>query len=148
LGETRLNPVDLTDVGKIGFHLLRDGRHQGARLPVTGPEPLTMDEIAARIARATRRPVRYVPVSRSQRREALIAHGIPEMFADVLDMQVEERLKGGVESKVDLSTHELFQVEPTTFLDFAQANADAFGRTADAIASDISAPGKTEEEVR
>lgn len=127
LEDTRLNPVDLADVGKIGFQLLREGGHRGAYIPVTGPEALTMEEIAARISQATSRSVTYVPVSRSRRREALILHDIPEMFADALDLQVQERLQGGIESRVDLSSHELFQVEPTTFLQFARRHAAAFG---------------------
>ena len=50
---------------------------------------------------------------------------------DALDKQVEERLKGGIKSQVDLSTHQLFNVKLTTFLEFAQKNAKAFGRAAD-----------------
>jgi uncharacterized protein YbjT (DUF2867 family) len=127
LGDTRLNPVDLADVAKVGFSLLRDGGHEGERLPMTGPEALTMAEVADRVSRATGRTVRYVAVSRIDRRQALIAHGIPAEFADALDEQVEERLKGGAESQVDLSTHRLFNVKPTTFLEFVQKNAEAFG---------------------
>lgn len=131
LGDVRLNPVDLVDVARVGFLLLRDGGHEGERLPMTGPEALTMAEVANRVSRATGRTVRYVAISRNDRRQALIAHGIPAEFADALDKQVEERLKGGTESRVDLSTHQLFNVEPTTFLEFAQRNAQAFGgRTA------------------
>jgi uncharacterized protein YbjT (DUF2867 family) len=126
LGEVRLNPIDLADVGKVGFSLLRNGGHEGARLHMTGPEALTMTEIADRISRAIGRTARYVAVSPIQRRQALIAHGIPPEFADALDKQVEERLKGGSESQVDLSTHKLFDVKPTTFLEFAQRNAEAF----------------------
>jgi uncharacterized protein YbjT (DUF2867 family) len=132
LGDVRLNPIDLVDVGKVGFLLLRDGGHEGARLPMTGPEALTMAEVADRISRAVGRTVRYVAVSPLQRRQALIAHGIPPEFADALDIQVEERLKGGPESQVDLSTHQLFDVKPTTFLQFAQRSAEAFRRAATA----------------
>jgi uncharacterized protein YbjT (DUF2867 family) len=46
LGDVRLNPVDLADVGKVGFLLLRDGGHEGERLAMTGPEALTMLEIS------------------------------------------------------------------------------------------------------
>jgi len=127
LGDVRLNPVDLADVGRVGFLLLRDGGHEGARLPMTGPEALTMAEVADRISRATGKTVRYVAVSPIERRQALITHGIPPEFADALDRQVEERLKGGLESRVDLSTHELFNVKPTAFLEFAHRNAQAFG---------------------
>jgi len=127
LGDARLNPVDLVDVGKIGSSLLRDGGHEGARLALTGPDALTMSEIADCISRANGRAVQYVPVSRAQRRQALITHGVPAEIADALDEQVQERLKGGLESQVDLSTHRLFNVTPTTFLEFAQRNAAAFG---------------------
>lgn len=130
LGDVRLNPVDLADVGKVGFLLLRNGGHEGASLPMTGPEALTMAEVADRVSRATGKTVRYVAVSRSERRQALIAHGVPPEFADALDRQVEERLKGGLESRVDLSTHQLFNVRPTAFLEFAQRNAQAFGGVA------------------
>jgi uncharacterized protein YbjT (DUF2867 family) len=130
LGDVRLNPVDLVDVGRMAFLLLRDGGHEGERIPVTGPEALTMAEIAERISRATARKVRYVPISPGARRQALIAHGIPAEFADALHKQVEERLKGGIESQVDLSAHQLFNVRPTTFLEFAHRNAQAFGRVA------------------
>ena len=130
LGDVRLNPIDLVDVAKVGFLLLRDGGHEGARLLMTGPEALTMTEVANRISRANGRTVRYVAVSPIQRRQALIANGIPPEFADALDKQVEERLKGGLESRVDLSTHRLFNIRPTTFLEFAQRNSEAFGGAA------------------
>jgi uncharacterized protein YbjT (DUF2867 family) len=130
LDGTRLNPVNLVDVGRIAFRLLRDGGHEGARLPVTGPELLSMTEIAGHISEAIGKPIRYVPVSRDARREALIARGIPPMLAEALDRQVEERLKGGLESRVDLRTHQLFQVAPTTFLEFAKRNAVAFAEAA------------------
>ena len=130
LGNTKLNPIDVSDVAKVGFLLLRDGGHEGARIPMTGPEALTMVEIADRISRAIGRTVQYVPISPEQRRQALIAHGIPAPIADALDKQVKERLKGGIESQVDLSTHQLFNVKPTTFLAFARRNAEAFGAAA------------------
>jgi uncharacterized protein YbjT (DUF2867 family) len=126
LGVTKLNPVDLADVGKVGFLLLRDGGYHGARLAMTGPETLSMAEMADRISRATGRTVRYVAISPAQRRQALLAHGIPPEIADALDEQVRERLKGGLESQVDLSTHRLFNIKPTTFMEFAQRNAAAF----------------------
>jgi uncharacterized protein YbjT (DUF2867 family) len=127
LGDVRLNPVDLIDVAKVAFLVLRDGGHEGETLPLTGPEALTITAIAEHISSAVGKAVRYVPISAAQRRQALIAHGVPAEFADALDEQVTERLKGGLESKVDLSTHRRFNVRPTTFSQFARRNARAFG---------------------
>jgi len=129
LGDVRLNPVDLIDVAKVGCLLLRNGGHEGVRLSLTGPDALTMAEVADRISCAIGRTVRYVPISPVQRRHALITHGIPPEIADALDEQVQERLKGGLESQVDLSTHRLFNVKPTAFLEFARRNAEPFGGT-------------------
>jgi hypothetical protein len=86
-----------------------------------------MTEMADRISRAAGKTVRYVAVSPDARRQALIAHGIPAEIAHALHTQLKERLKGGIESDVDLSGHQLFNVKPTTFLEFAQTNAQAFG---------------------
>jgi uncharacterized protein YbjT (DUF2867 family) len=127
LADVRLNPVDLIDVAKVAFLVLRDGGHEGETLPLTGPEALTITAIAEHISSAVGKAVRYVPISAAQRRQALIAHGVPAELADALDEQVTERLKGGLESKVDLSTHRRFNVRPTTFSQFARRNARAFG---------------------
>jgi uncharacterized protein YbjT (DUF2867 family) len=126
LADARLNPVDLADVAKVGFALLRNGGHESAIITMTGPEALSMAEIADRISQAIGRTVRYLPISPAQRREALIAHGVPMEVADALDEQVQDRLKGGLESQVDLSTHRLFKIKPTTFLEFAKRNAELF----------------------
>ena len=79
---------------------------------------------------ATAKPVRYIPIPPDARRKALIDHGVPTVIVDALDIQVHERLKGGFKSQVDLSTDRLFGIRPTTFMEFAQRNADLFGKTA------------------
>src|SRR6266850_3462598 len=77
LGDVRLNPIDLVDVAKVAFLLLRNGGHEAERIPITGPEALTMAQVADRVSRATGRPVHYVAVSRNDRQQALLSHGIP-----------------------------------------------------------------------
>jgi len=133
LADIRLNPVDLADIGEIGFRLLRDGGHEGERLPITGPELLCMSDIAHRLSRATGRNIRYQAINPQQRWQALVSYGVPIEIADALEHQVFERLKGGLESEVNLSTHRMFGVEPTTFFDFADRNAEAFGRSAELV---------------
>ena len=72
LGNTKLNPIDVSNVARVGFLLLRNGGHEGARIPMTGPEALTMVEIADRILRAIGRTVQYTsPISPEQRRRGL-----------------------------------------------------------------------------
>ncbi|MBZ9871819.1 SDR family oxidoreductase [Mesorhizobium sp. BR1-1-9] len=129
LGETELSPVDVEDIAKVAFRLLRDGGHADERLEMTGPEALTMSDIAARISQATGKPIRYVDISPEQRRCNLLAAGIPTEFADALDEQLAERRRRP-KSRVHLATHEMFGVRPTPFLEFARRHVAMFSGAA------------------
>ncbi|MBB3452733.1 uncharacterized protein YbjT (DUF2867 family) [Rhizobium sp. BK313] len=120
-----LSPVDVRDIAKVAHRLLHDGGHESESLNMTGPEALTMDDIAARISNVIGRPVRYVAIAPEKRRESLLANGMPTSFANALDEQLAERLKRP-RSRVYLTTHEKFGVRPTTFAEFAERNADVF----------------------
>ncbi len=92
---------------------------------MTGPEALTMTEIAERISRAIGKTVRYVNVTLEEKRRALLAAGIPPERADALDELFSERRKHPA-SRVYLGTHEAFGIQPTTFAEFARRNAAVF----------------------
>ena len=51
---------------------------------VTGPEPLSHADAAARLAASLGRPVRYVPVDDAAARSGMLAAGIGEWLADRL----------------------------------------------------------------
>ncbi len=124
-----LSPIDAEDIAKIAHRLLRDGGHEGESLDMTGPEALTMDEIAASISASIGKPVKYVSITAEERRRDLLARGLPESFVDALDEQTEERLKNPV-AKVLIATHEMFGIAPTRFADFAKMHAGKFGEAA------------------
>src|SRR5436190_8717709 len=52
LGHARLAPVDVEDIAKVAYRVLRDEGHEGQTYRMTGPEALSMAEIAERISRA------------------------------------------------------------------------------------------------
>lgn len=120
--DIRLSPVDVRDIARVAQRLLWDGGHEMESLDMTGPEALSMNDIADRLTIASGREVRYEPISPEQRREALLAAGVPAGFADALDEQVAERLRHP-DAKVDLTTHQAFGVRPTTFHEFARDHA-------------------------
>jgi uncharacterized protein YbjT (DUF2867 family) len=123
--DIKLSPIDVEDIAKIAFGVLCSEGHEGRRYEMTGPEALTMADIADRISQAIGKTIRYVKVTPEQRRATLLARGTPPQVADGLGEQTAERLKHP-ESKVYLGTHNLFGVHPTTFLEFARRNAAAF----------------------
>jgi uncharacterized protein YbjT (DUF2867 family) len=125
LENARIAPVDVEDIAKAVFALLHGDGHEGRAYEISGPEALTMDEVAECLSRALGKAVRYVDVAPEDKRRSLLAAGAPPAFADAMDELFSERRKGS-ESTVDLSTHEKLGVRPTTFEDFARRNAAIF----------------------
>lgn len=126
LEDARLAPVDVEDIAKAAFALLHGEGHERKAYEMTGPEALTMDEIAERLSNAIGKRIRYVHVAPEAKRQALLAAGAPAAFADAMDELFSERRKGGAESVVNLGTHEALGLRPTTFEDFARRNAAIF----------------------
>ncbi|MBP2705479.1 SDR family oxidoreductase [Microbispora sp. RL4-1S] len=125
LGDTTLAPIDIDDIAKIAYAVLTTSGHEGRTYAMTGPEALTMAEIAARISDAVGGPVRYRDVTPEEKRLAWLEAGYPPPRASAFAQLFQERSRLG-RSTVDLTSHERFGIEPTTFAAFARRNADVF----------------------
>jgi len=129
LDDVRLSPVDIEDIAKIAFALLTQGGHQGRAFEITGPQALSMAEIVAAISRAIGKPLRYQKTNIEEHRRGMEAAGLPPFIVDALIEQTLERLRHP-QSRVELATHKLFGVTPTTFAEFARRHAAVFAGTA------------------
>jgi uncharacterized protein YbjT (DUF2867 family) len=125
LGDTTMAPIDIDDIAKIAYAVLTTPGHEGKTYPMTGPEALTMDDAAKYISEAIGKPVHYRDVTSEDKQRAWLAAGYPPPRASAFAQLFQERSRLG-RSSVDLSTHERFGVEPTTFAQFARRNADIF----------------------
>jgi uncharacterized protein YbjT (DUF2867 family) len=125
LDHIRMSPVDLQDVAKIAAALLAEGGHEYTSLRITGPEALSMANIAAIISKVSGRNIRYAPVSWEERRSVLYSAGLPDYFIDALKEQAAERVRNP-DAIIDTSTHLLFGLTPTRFEQFAGRNAQQF----------------------
>lgn len=125
LHDARVVGVDIEDIAKAAFILLTTPGHEGKIYNITGPEALTMTEVAEQISQAIGKTIQYIDIPREARKQAMLSVGIPTFMVEALDIQAGERLKG-TESTVHLETHTAFGIHPTTFAEFAQRNADAF----------------------
>src|SRR5215472_4642179 len=94
LEDAKLAPVDIEDIAQAAFVLLTTPGHEGESYEMTGPQALSMTEIAEQISLAIGKTVRYVNISQAERRRALLAAGVPPYLADALDVQAHERQKG------------------------------------------------------
>ena len=126
MADVRQSIIDVQDIAKVAFALLRDGGHEGMRYDMTGPEALPMSGVAAHISDAIGRTVRYVDVWPGDRSQRLWwGHQGSPGFAEAMDELFRQR-REGIESWIDLSTHEIFGIQPTTFAEFARRNAAVF----------------------
>jgi len=125
MGNAKLSPVDIEDIAKVAFAVLLNGGHEAKSYDMTGPEALTMTEIAERISQAIGKTIRYVDVAPEEKRRALLAAGTPPELTDAIDELFAERRKR-LESRVYLGTHELLGIQPATFAEFARRNAALF----------------------
>jgi uncharacterized protein YbjT (DUF2867 family) len=123
--EAKLAPVDIEDIAKAAVALLHTAGHEGNIYEMTGPEALSMAEIAEQISLAIGKTVRYVNIAQPERKRALLAAGVPPYFADALDVQGSERRRGA-EATVHSETHIALGLRPTTFAEFARRHAAAF----------------------
>jgi uncharacterized protein YbjT (DUF2867 family) len=125
IGDSELSPVDIDDIAKVAVALLHSRGHEGKAYFMTGPEALTMTQIADQISRATGIHFTYRAISLDEKRRQLAAAGLPPEALDLLDELFSERARC-TKSYVDLSTHETFGVPPTSFGQFARRHAAEF----------------------
>jgi uncharacterized protein YbjT (DUF2867 family) len=121
----RIASIDIGDLAEIAALVLTNPGHEGKIYPLTGPEALTMTEVAERLSAATGKTIKYINVSPEDVRKAQLAAGVPAYIADALAELFAERRKGK-ESQVWPIAQTLLGRRPTSFAEFAARNAAIF----------------------
>jgi uncharacterized protein YbjT (DUF2867 family) len=125
MGEARIASVDIGDIAEVAIAVLTSSGHEGNIYHLTGPEALTMAEVAEKLSAVTGKAIRYVDVPPEEARQARLAAGLPPYLAEGLDELFAERRKGK-ESRVWPTIEEVFGWKPTSFDEFASRNAAVF----------------------
>jgi uncharacterized protein YbjT (DUF2867 family) len=123
--EARIASIDVGDIAEIAALALTGSGHEGETYPLTGPEALTMAEVAEKLSAATGKPIRYVNVAPEDARKAQLAAGMPPYLADALAELFAERRKGK-EAQVSAMAQTLLGRRPTSFDEFAVRHAAIF----------------------
>lgn len=123
MGDARLSPVDLHDVVQIAYRVLTERGHEGRRYELTGPEAISMADVAAQISEATQRNIPYVDATPEEHVVAMRAEGAPPQVVELLSELYRERRKSRY-SSVNLDAWRQFHIHPTSFREFSCANAD------------------------
>jgi uncharacterized protein YbjT (DUF2867 family) len=121
----KIASIDVGDIAEIAADVLTGAGHEGKIYPLTGPEALTMAEVAEKLSAATGKTIKYVNVAPEDAKKAQLAAGMPPYLADALAELFAERRKGK-EANVSRVTETVFKRRPTPFREFAARHAAVF----------------------
>ena len=123
--DARIASIDVGDIAEVAARALTSPGHEGKTYPLTGPQALTMAEVAEKLSAATGKTIRYVNVPPEAARQAQLAAGMPPYLADALFELFAER-RNGKEARVWPDAAALLGRPPTSFDEFARHNAAVF----------------------
>ena len=125
-GNGAVSHIDLRDAA-IAVEVLSGTGHAGQAYSLTGPEPLTNAQVAAKLPWVQGRTIRYVDVARDDFKKSLLSVGVPEWSANALiDLQ---RLYGEGGASLP-ACEQLRGRKATLFDDFARDYSFAFQQDA------------------
>lgn len=126
-GRGAASHVDAGDVAEVMASVLLapPSDNAGKVHIVTGPEALTLEQVAEHLARALGRPVRAADVPDEQYRAALASSGAPGWLADGV-VALQRMARRGEASMVTDTVRRIGGKTPTTLAEWATANASAF----------------------
>ena len=123
--DARIASIHIGDIAEVAAAVLTTPGHEGKTYPLTGPEALSMDEVAEKLSAVTGKTIRYVNVDPEDAKQAQLARGLPPYLVDGLVELFAERRKGK-ESEVWQTIETVFGWRPTSFDEFARQNAAIF----------------------
>ena len=117
--------VDACDVAAVAVAALTSDGHVGKTYTITGPEALSFQEVAKKLAAATGKRVTYQDVSLDTMRQELVATGIPPWLVEVR-MEFAAALRDGSAAAVTDTVQAVTGQPPLTFDAFAREHAALF----------------------
>jgi uncharacterized protein YbjT (DUF2867 family) len=126
-GDGRVAMVDARDVAAVSVAALTSRRSDGTTYTLTGPQPLSLDEVAETLSRQTGKRIRHERVAPDNVRDALQRSGVEAWFAN--DMaKLHSMLATGYEDLVTDDVRTATGTSPSTLAEFARDFADHFTR--------------------
>jgi len=123
--DAKIASIDVGDIAEVAATVLTGPGHEGKIYPLTGPEALSMAEVAEKLSAATGKRIQYINVAPDEAKRAQLAAGMPPFTADALAELFAERRKGK-EAQVSPIIQTIFGLRATRFDEFAKRNAAIF----------------------
>lgn len=123
-GEAKITHVDVRDIAAVATQALTGRNHEGRAYTLTGPEPLSYDEIADELSAALGRTIKHISLSPSDLKQGMLAGGMPEQLTDrMLDLEryFRENRASSISDDIKLVTG----TNPRSFRDFLHETASS-----------------------
>ena len=125
IGNARVSAVDIRDIAMVAATALTEDGHQGKIYGLTGPEALTHQDMAQKLADVLHRPIEFVDVPPQAMRDTLVAIGFPEWQADGVVEDYAHYARGEA-AEVTTGVHDATGKQPRSFDLFVHDYALAF----------------------
>jgi uncharacterized protein YbjT (DUF2867 family) len=122
--EVAISHVDVRDVADVAAACLVGAGHAGRTYELSGAEALTWREIAARLALALGRGVRYVPLSEAEARAGMLESGVPSWLAEGL-LDLSRYYRAGHAARVTGDVRAVLGRDPIAFDTFLRDHLPA-----------------------
>lgn len=116
--------IDVDDIADVAVAALTEEGHNGQVYELTGPRLLTFEEAISDIARATGRSIQYQPLPIDAYKSALLEHGVPQEYVDLITHLFTETLDGR-NAHVSDGVERAIGRKPTDFAEYARKTAAA-----------------------
>jgi uncharacterized protein YbjT (DUF2867 family) len=123
--DAKIASIDVGDIADVAYVALTNSGHEGKIYALTGPEALTMAEVAEKLSAVTGKHIRYMNVAPEDAKKAQLAAGVSPYIADALAELFAERRKGK-EANVSPAVQMILGRPPVSFDAFAKRNAAIF----------------------
>lgn len=128
LKTARVSYIDARDIARVAATLLAGAikpEHLNRAYALTGPQPYSMDDVAASISKASGRPVQYMDISPADARAGMQSAGIADWAIEAM-VELYEFQRAGRAEFISSATEEITGSRPFAFEDFARDNSGAF----------------------
>ena len=126
MGDGKIGIIDIRDISNVAAKVLTTAGHEGKTYTLTGPEALSMGELAKKMSAILDKEVKYLHISESESKDRKLAKGMPEWMAEG-SVALSRMVASGVANMVTPMVKEITGQEPRSFDQFAYDYAHAFG---------------------
>lgn len=125
VGDGRVSMIDTRDIARIAVLALTGDGHEGKAYELTGPEAVSLAEVAAEISRVAGRTIMYVPVEDETVRQHMLGTGLPAYEVEAV-VDLYRSYRNGNAATVSPAYAELTGRKPASVRDFVDDFAASF----------------------